>query len=117
MHKRKVGIIGAGSVASALLVSLILRGTADEIVVVNRRPERAKGIVTDAQYGAAITSPVKLSAGNYADLDGAQIILITAGANEKSGGATDRNDRAGRLRLFARNAEIFADIVPQIAKA
>ncbi len=43
--------------------------------------------------------------------------MITAGINEKAGGATDRNDPAGRLRLLEKNAEIYRDIVPQIVRA
>jgi L-lactate dehydrogenase len=43
--------------------------------------------------------------------------MITAGINEKAGGATDRSDPQGRLRLFQTNAEIYRDIVPQIVRA
>ena len=41
-------------------------------------------------------------------------MVITAGANEKAGGATDRADTQGRLRLLDTNAKIYADIVPRI---
>jgi L-lactate dehydrogenase len=41
-------------------------------------------------------------------------VVITAGANEKAGGATDRADTQGRLRLLDTNAKIYADIVPRI---
>jgi L-lactate dehydrogenase len=30
--------------------------------------------------------------------------LVTAGVNERTGSATDRNDPQGRLRLLAQNA-------------
>jgi L-lactate dehydrogenase len=50
-------------------------------------------------------------------LRGAAIVMITAGANEKSGGATDRNDSAGRLTLLATNATIYQDVVPRIVAA
>ena len=43
--------------------------------------------------------------------------MITAGANEKHGGATDRNDPAGRLKLLANNATVYRDIVPRIVAA
>src|SRR3989440_12434880 len=43
--------------------------------------------------------------------------MITAGINEKAGGATDRSDPQGRLRLLDKNAEIYRDIVPQIVRA
>jgi L-lactate dehydrogenase len=42
--------------------------------------------------------------------------MITAGINEKTGGATDRNDPQGRLRLLDKNAEIYRDIVPRIVR-
>jgi L-lactate dehydrogenase len=44
-------------------------------------------------------------------------VLLTAGVNEKTGGATDRNDPQGRLRLLAQNAKIYRDIVPRIVAA
>jgi L-lactate dehydrogenase len=39
----KIGVIGAGAVGSACLLSSILRGIAREIVVVNRGPEASQG--------------------------------------------------------------------------
>ena len=39
----KIGVIGAGAVGSACLLSSVLRGVAREIVVVNRERKRAKG--------------------------------------------------------------------------
>ncbi len=113
----KLGIIGAGAVGSACLLSLVLRGSAREIVLVNRNRERAKGAVTDLQYGATLAPRVELRAGDYADLAGASLVIVTAGANEKTGGATDRSDPAGRLRLLERNAEAYREIVPRVAAA
>src|SRR5882757_1850203 len=46
-----------------------------------------------------------------------QLVMGTAGINEKAGGATDRNDPEGRLRLLDKNAEIYRDIVPRIVHA
>lgn len=113
MHT-KVGIIGSGAVGSACLLSLITRGAAREIVLVDRTFERALGVVTDAQYGATLVQPVDLRAGKYADLAGSSLVMITAGVNEKGGGATNRNDPTGRLKLLKANAEIFREIVPQV---
>jgi L-lactate dehydrogenase len=45
------------------------------------------------------------------------VVLITSGVNEKTGGATDRSDPQGRLRLLDKNAAIYRDIVPQIVRA
>ena len=110
----KVGIIGAGAVGSACLTSLVARGCAREIVVVNRERKRAEGLVTDVQYGAVFSPYAELRAGDYPDLEGAALVMITAGANEKTGGATDRNDPAGRLRLLDTNAAVYQSIVPQL---
>jgi L-lactate dehydrogenase len=43
--------------------------------------------------------------------------MITVGVNEKSGGATDRNDALGRLRLLDRNAEVYRQVIPLITAA
>jgi len=113
----KVGIVGAGAVGSACVLSLALRGAAREIVLVNRNRKRAQGVITDARYGAVLLPAVDLKAGDFEDLHGAALVLITAGINEKTGGATNRNDPKGRLRLFETNAQIYREIVPRIVKA
>lgn len=113
----KAGIVGAGAVGTACMLAMALRGSARDIVLVNRNHQRAQGAVADLQYGAVLEPHVSLRAGDYDDLRGAAIVLITAGANEKKGGATDREDPAGRLRLLATNASIYRDIVPPIVAA
>ncbi len=113
----KVGIIGAGAVGSACLLSLVMRGCAREMVLVNRERKRAQGVATDVQYGAVLSPAIEVRAGDYADLAGAELVMLTAGVNEKSGGATDRKDPEGRLRLLDKNTEIFREIVPRIHAA
>jgi L-lactate dehydrogenase len=110
----KVGIIGAGAVGSACLMALVMRGCAREIVVLNRDRKRARGVVTDVQYGATLSPRVEIRDGDYPDLKGAALVMITAGVNEKTGGATNRNDPAGRLRLLDTNVGVYKDIVPQL---
>ena len=113
----KAGIVGAGNVGTACLVSMALRGSAGELVLVNRDAARARGTVADLQYGALLAPPSRIGAGGYEALAGAAVVAITAGVNERGGGATDRNDPAGRLRLLEKNAQIYAGIVPRIAAA
>jgi L-lactate dehydrogenase len=110
----KIGVIGAGAVGSACLLSSVLRGIAREIVVVNRERKRAKAVVTDLQYGAALSSVVEIRDGEYSDLAGAALIMITAGMNEKAGGATNRNDPAGRLKLLESNVGVYRQVLPEI---
>src|SRR5258705_7815606 len=83
----KIGVIGAGAVGSACVLSSILRGIAREIVLVNRDRNRAKAVVTDLQYGAALSSAVLIRDGDYSDLTGAAVLMIPSSMNEKAGGA------------------------------
>ncbi|MGC2198832.1 MAG: NAD(P)-binding domain-containing protein [Stellaceae bacterium] len=108
-----VGIIGAGAVGSACLTALVARRCAREIVVLNRERKRAQGLATDVQYGAVLFPPVEVRDGDYDDLEGASLVMITAGINEKTGGA-NRNDPAGRLRLLDANVDVYKDIVPRL---
>jgi L-lactate dehydrogenase len=113
----KVGIIGVGAVGSACALALMQRGSAGEIVLVNRERRRARAVATDLRYGTPLSPPVDIRDGSYQDLKGAELVMITAGVNEKTGGATDRHDAQGRLRLLEVNVQIYRDIVPQIVAA
>jgi L-lactate dehydrogenase len=44
-------------------------------------------------------------------------VLICPGVNEKNGGATDRDDGRGRLKLLDTNASVYRDVVPRIVAA
>jgi L-lactate dehydrogenase len=110
----KVGVVGAGGVGAACLLSLVMRGIACEVVVIDRNLARAKGVVADLQYGATLAPAVELRAGDYSDLTNAVLVIITAGINEKTGGATDRQDPAGRLKLLDTNANVYREIVPKV---
>jgi L-lactate dehydrogenase len=113
----KIGVIGAGAVGSASLLSVIMRGCAREIVVVNRDRKRATAVATDLQYGASLSPVVDIRDGDYADLAGAALVMITAGVNERGGGATDRSDPTGRLRLLQMNVGVYRQILPQLYQA
>jgi L-lactate dehydrogenase len=110
----KIGVIGAGAVGAACLLATVMRGSAREIVVVNRDRKRAKGVATDLRYGAALSPAVDIRDGDYPDLAGAALVMITAGVNEKAGGATDRSDPAGRLRLLDKNVDVYREILPRL---
>ena len=98
-------------------MAAVTRGSAREIVLVNRTRKTAEAVATDMRYGTPLGPKVDIVDGDYDALAGAGIVLITAGVNEKTGGATDRNDPQGRLKLLDRNAEIYRDIVPRIVRA
>jgi L-lactate dehydrogenase len=113
----KIGIIGVGRVGCACALSSVTRGTARDIVLVDRTRKRAEAVATDLRYGTPLTPKATVTDGDYADLAGSALVMITAGVNEKTGGATDRGDPQGRLRLLDKNAAIYRDIVPRIVRA
>jgi L-lactate dehydrogenase len=113
----KIGIIGAGAVGAACAMATIMRGCASELILVNRGRARAKGMATDMGYGAPLSSTTRVTDGDYPDLAGAALVMVTVGVNEKTGGATDRNDPAGRLRLLDKNAEVYRQVIPRINAA
>jgi len=82
-----------------------------------RTRARAKAVAVDLRYGAPLCQEVASRDGDYPDLAGANVVLVTAGVNEKSGGATDRNDPEGPLRLLDTNARVYRDMVPRIVEA
>jgi L-lactate dehydrogenase len=95
----------------------VVRGSARNIVIVDRTRKRAKAVATDLRYGSPLCPKTTVVDGDYDDLADAALVMVTAGINEKAGGATDRNDPQGRLRLLDTNAEIYRDIVPRIVRA
>src|ERR1700680_1090544 len=113
----KIGIVGAGAVGAACAMATLIKGCAGEIILVNRDRDRAKGMATDMGYGAPLSSTTKVTDGDYSDLAGAALVMVTVGVNEKSGGATDRNDPLGRLRLLDKNAEVYRQVIPLITAA
>lgn len=106
---RKVGIVGTGMVGSSFAYALMQRSIATEIVLVDGDPERAAGEAMDLNHGLPFVRPVRITAGTYADLAGAGLVVLTAGANQRPG--------ESRLDLLQRNAAICREIVPKIFAA
>ncbi len=114
----KVGVVGVGAVGAATALSLIERGgMCREIVLVDRTMQRANGVAADMRYATPLSPTVDVRAGDYQALGDAALVIITAGVNERAGGATDRSDPQGRLRLLDTNAKVYAEIVPKVVAA
>ena len=105
----KVGIIGAGGVGSATAFALIMRGVARKVVLIDANEKRACAEAMDIAHATPFAYANKVKAGTYADLKGAEVVIITAGANQKPGET--------RLDLLGRNVKIFESIIPQVVAA
>src|SRR5436190_13742374 len=91
-----LGIVGTGNVGCAIAFAAVMRGSARKIFLVNRTIKTAEAVATDIRYGTPLGPKVDIRHGDYEVLSEASVVLITAGVNEKTGGATDRNDPQGR---------------------
>jgi L-lactate dehydrogenase len=105
---RKVGLVGTGLVGSSFAYSLMIRGTAAELVLVDANHDKAVGEMMDFNHGLSFVNPMKIAAGGYEDLAGSHVVVIAAGASQKPG--------ESRLDLLARNANIFSTIVPEVVR-
>ncbi|MCD7905454.1 MAG: L-lactate dehydrogenase [Clostridiales bacterium] len=108
MIKGKVAVIGAGYVGSTTAYTLFLSGLVSEIVLVDINRDKAQGDAMDLNHGLPFVSPVKVTAGDYSLIKDADMVIITAGANQKEGET--------RIDLLKRNFVIFKSIAAEINK-
>lgn len=102
----KVGIVGAGMVGSAAANALVLRGAAEDLVLIDRDQRRALAEAQDILHATPFAYIAQVRAGGYQDLDGAAAVILAAGVSQRPGET--------RLELLDRNAAVFAEIVPPI---
>ena len=81
----KVTIIGAGSVGSTIAYTLVVNGTASEIVLVDINTEKALGEALDIRQGTPFCSPATIYAGSSADAKDSDIVILTSGVARKPG--------------------------------
>jgi malate/lactate dehydrogenase len=105
----KIGIVGVGQVGATAAYAMMMRGVGSEIVLVDRNTDLAVAQARDILDAAALADPLRVRAGELASLDGAHVVVLAAGANQRPG--------ESRLDLLSRNAEIFAEIVPAVLAA
>lgn len=104
----KIGIVGAGMVGSSSAFALVMKGVGREIVLVDLNRARAEAEANDIYHAVPFAHPLTIRAGDYADLNGAQVVLIAGGVAQKPGET--------RLELLNRNAAVFNQIVPSVLR-
>ncbi|HZF68652.1 MAG TPA: L-lactate dehydrogenase [Gemmatirosa sp.] len=105
----KIGLVGAGHVGSSAAYAMVLRGSATEVVLADLNADLAVAHAEDVLHATPFASPVRVSAGDVAALEGAGIVVLTAGVGQKPGET--------RLDLLARNADVFRKLVPDVLRA
>jgi L-lactate dehydrogenase len=102
----KVGIVGSGFVGATAGYALVMSGVGRELVLVDRNLARAEAEADDLRHAVPFAHPLEVRAGGYGDLKGCRAVVICAGVGQKPGET--------RLHLLRRNAEVFAEVVPQV---
>src|SRR5262245_52656189 len=102
----KIGIIGSGFVGATAAYALVMRGIGREIVLVDKDNARATAEANDIAHAVPFAEALEVHEGDYADLEGARVVILAAGSNQKPGET--------RLQLLGRNAAIFSTIIPQV---
>ncbi|MDO4162195.1 MAG: L-lactate dehydrogenase [Pseudomonadota bacterium] len=104
----KIGIIGTGLVGSITAYSLATAGIAREIILIDTNKNKALAEALDILHATPYAYPCRIQAGEYADLENADIVIIAAGVAQIAG--------ENRLALLERNIEIFRGIIHNIIR-
>lgn len=102
----KISVIGTGMVGASFAYTLVVERVAGEIILVDINKERARGEAMDIRHALHFTSPTKITDGDYSDVSGSDIIVITAGVAQKPGET--------RLVLIQQNYQIYRDILEKL---
>lgn len=105
-HLLKAVIIGAGQVGVACAYSMVIQNTVDELVITDLNRTKLEGEVMDLEQGLSFLQPTTIKAGELADCRDADVVIITAGARQRTGET--------RLELLQRNVEVFRTLIPEI---
>ncbi|AHH05331.1 L-lactate dehydrogenase P [Borrelia miyamotoi] len=104
----KVVLVGAGGVGSSFAYALTIDNSlVHELVIIDVAQNKAKGEVMDLNHGQMfLEKNIKIRFGSYNDCSDADIVVITAGLNQKPGET--------RLDLVGKNTKIFKEIVTSV---
>ena len=102
----KTGIVGSGFVGSTAAYALVMRGVGRRVVLVDQNRARAESEADDILHAVPFAHPLEVTAGDYADLEGCKVVVVSAGVGQKPGET--------RLELLGRNAQVFKQVIPNI---
>lgn len=105
----RVTVVGTGAVGMATVVSLLMQGITNDVVLIDVMEDKLKGELMDLQHGALFLKNPKIDAStDYAASEGSKVCIITAGARQQEG--------ESRLDLVQRNTDILKHIIPPLVQ-
>ncbi len=102
----KIGIVGSGMVGATSAYAMLMKGIGREIILVDKDPDRALAEADDILHASPFSNPLSVKAGDYDELSGCRLVVISAGVSQKPG--------ESRLDLLKRNSDVFKEIIPNI---
>ena len=111
IEKRKVVLVGTGFVGMSMSYAIVNQGIGvNELVLIDVLKDKAIGEAMDLSDGIPCSpSHMVVKSGEYSECKDADIVVITAGLNQKPGQT--------RLELSQANAKIMKDITTQIVNS
>ena len=106
--KKKVTIIGAGSVGATTAFALLARNAASEVVLIDINTEKALGEALDIKQATPFIDNCDIYAGSYRDAVDSDVVVITSGVGRKP--------EQTRLELVQTNVGIIQKISTEIVK-
>jgi len=76
------------------------------MVLVDQKRARAEAEADDIFHAVPFAHQLEVMAGDYADLAGCKVVIVSAGVGQKPGET--------RLELLGRNAQVFKQVIPRI---
>ncbi len=102
----KIGIVGCGFVGSSGAFAVALEGKANELILVDLNAELAAAHAEDILHATPFSKPIRVAAGDFAMLNGADMVILACGVGQKPGET--------RLQLLERNVNVFQKVVHRV---
>lgn len=102
----KVGIVGCGLVGSSGAYAIALEGAANDLILIDLNQKLARAHAEDILHATPFGKPIRVAAGDYSHLRGAEIVVLSCGVAQREGET--------RLQLLDRNVQVFQAVVPRV---
>lgn len=108
----KIAVIGTGFVGSTIAYSILHRGVAQELILVDIDPLRAEGEAMDLSHALPFLKNAKIVASPFDAVDSADLVIIAAGRNSIPGETRMDllKDNVGRIRSICKRIKTWKEI-------
>jgi len=100
-------VVGVGNLGSCVAYEIANRGLVDELVLVDIYRELAEGNAADIEQAVAFRNNVAVTAGDYRDVEGSQVVVVAAGRPRTP-------ETKSRMELLAVNKRIVGDVASNL---